>query len=121
MKINKFNENKNDGYCYCAHMIDDEVNESHIFDDKENMYNWILNFINAKIPDRLYMIDDDTEGIVEIDDEEYVFHDVVDAMNWFSEEGSEYILYDSNIDIKTEKVELKYGVDKIKATKKFNI
>lgn len=124
MKIQKFNENTNKNFFYCAIMYDSQIDQSYIFDDEDDMDNWILNYVNSELPKELdWILDDYVEhGLYKIDDDEYVFLYANDALRWFNSDGGRHveILYDLNVDILKD-VKLKYNVEQLRNTKKYNL
>jgi hypothetical protein len=112
MKIQKFNENieaKNYHVCMIVNSSGG-IDYSGVFDTEENMNNWILNTANEIVLDR-------TESGSYWDS---VFTDVVEAINWIQDETDCNVNYDDESEYHA-KVKLKYGVEKLRASKKYNL
>ena len=110
MKIQKFNEAKEPlkKYHICM-MVDSEggIDYSGVFDTEEDMDNWILNTVNEIVLDRY-------------DDENEMFTEVDEAINWIQIENDCNVNYDDDTTY-YGKVKLKYGIDVKRDVNKYNI
>jgi hypothetical protein len=128
MKIKKFNEKKGlkeYDICVIIDNIGPNILKIGIFETKKDMENWLLNFINGALLDNHYeneMIKRAGKGNgVEInEDGDSVFIDLVEALNWYQEEYNCEVVYDNKSNIYSN-IKLKYGVDLLKSTKKYNM
>ena len=114
MKIKKFNEAQEPikKYHVCMVINSESTSDfSGIFNTEEDMDNWLLNTVNKMLLD---IWDGDN------DEKPNLFTDVINAINWIQEENNCNVYYDDDV-IFYNNVKLKYNVDVLRNTKKFNI
>jgi hypothetical protein len=122
MKVKKFNETVeqfiNTSAVVCM-IIDEEglMVDSGAFESQTDFDNWILNMINQMVTTD---VTERIKGMEKNEDDEYVFINVADAINWYQDYYSYNVYYDIYSQI-YKKQPLLYGVDKIRDIKKYNI
>lgn len=93
MKIRKFNENKESDSrrILCIYDSGGYVYRTIVFDDNDQMYNYILNFVNGFLSE----IDIDEESIneheyevIKDEDGKFILTDPIEAYNWLNDWNS---------------------------------
>ena len=120
MKVKKFNEGFENIKDCCMAMIVDSNNyiiRSAAFETEADMNNWLLNTVNEEL---VHVETKRKENITYNEENEPIFIDVADAINWYQD------YFDCNIhyDIESQyivKEPLLYGVELTRKMNKYNL
>lgn len=128
MKIKKFNEKKGvKEYYVCAILdtIGPNISDLRIFETVKDMENWLLNLINVALyhsytKHEMMKRAGKGNGAEINEDGDIVFINLVEALNWYQEEYDCEVVYDNKSVIYSD-IKLKYGVNLLKTTNKYNL